>query len=714
MSTYRHLITPIPLKNSIANILKAPSCQPCEHCKAAVPDRAKAKNGSIHTTYERVDEYPDFPALNTSAKSGCGLCRIFRKTLRRDWAVRPMDERGIGPLSDSDGLLDEPWDGKVRIFNLIFHLEPLVDAGLPRAKQMGSVITAMSLEFGPATVARSEDGCALHEEISQIINFKAYDSVDLEAVGHDQPPMRRLPSPESLSAENVEMMRQWIRDCQSKHVSCRIPTSSRPWLPTRLLDVGSAEDDRAPRLVETSASQVEGVTYAALSHMWGDTEAVPPFRTIQFNYEEVKTDIPMSLLPSNFRDAIETCRHLDVPFIWIDSLCIIQDSVDDWQREAKEMHNVYKHAKFTIAATSATSSHDGFLARDLSLVPAMKTRYSIAGDDQPRFFVLSPPLDDLGAGHRIGDVDGSRWNTRGWTMQERSLSTRTLHFCKNKIYFECREHLGSEEHEPEPGGSRYMWPRPPDGHPIEQSTWCKHWRQAVLEYSGRRLTVPSDKLTAIRSLANEMGPHMEPSEYIPEAAMWTGNFTNELLWYVLGIARKPRQRRAPSWSWASLDASITFEAADSSLGTTNRFRLTADRLPPPNSFDSASTPLISLRGFIRPIGAGGLQQTKDQYRHRTHYQYDILDNEGRRFAHGNLDFIGRDGLLTRNNLLMYVHVVDDRRPSGLILESYNDGVYWSRVGVATIFNSYNYPELVDPEVLGKLEEKTSIYLWDQD
>lgn len=179
MSTYRHLITPVPLKNSIANISKAPSCQPCEHCKAALPDRAKAKNRSIHTTYERVDEYPDFPALNTSAKSGCGLCRIIRKALRRNWAVRPMEEWGVGPLSDDDvgDLLDEPWDGKVRIFNLTFQFAPLGDASLPHAKQMGGVITGMTLEFGPATVARSEDGCALHGDISQIISFKAYDSV---------------------------------------------------------------------------------------------------------------------------------------------------------------------------------------------------------------------------------------------------------------------------------------------------------------------------------------------------------------------------------------------------------------------------------------------------------------------------------------------------------------------------------------------------------
>ncbi|KIN03019.1 hypothetical protein OIDMADRAFT_97469, partial [Oidiodendron maius Zn] len=85
---------------------------------------------------------------------------------------------------------------------------------------------------------------------------------------------------------------------------------------------------------------------------------------------------------------IHTCRSLGIQYVWIDSLCIIQDSVPDWEGEAGAMHMVYKNAELMITA--------------------------------------------------YGDVDRSRWNTRGWTMQERSLSTRSVHFCKNKIYFECR------------------------------------------------------------------------------------------------------------------------------------------------------------------------------------------------------------------------------------------------------------------------------------
>lgn len=96
--------------------------------------------------------------------------------------------------------------------------------------------------------------------------------------------------------------------------------------------------------------QKGGIVYAALSHVWGDVEAAPPLKTIRGNYDEMKEGIPLFRLPPNFADAVETCRRLGVQFIWIDSLCIIQDSDEDWQQEAGTMHEVYRNAEVTIVA----------------------------------------------------------------------------------------------------------------------------------------------------------------------------------------------------------------------------------------------------------------------------------------------------------------------------------------------------------------------------
>jgi len=115
------------------------------------------------------------------------------------------------------------------------------------------------------------------------------------------------------------------------------------------LDVGSDAAGGDPHVVETETLSAS-VPYAALSHMWGDVNVSPPLQTIRYNYGEVKQSIPIRRLPRNFRDAVETCRRLGIQYVWIDSLCILQDSTEDWQKEALEMHRVYRNAEVTIIA----------------------------------------------------------------------------------------------------------------------------------------------------------------------------------------------------------------------------------------------------------------------------------------------------------------------------------------------------------------------------
>jgi hypothetical protein len=164
---------------------------------------------------------------------------------------------------------------------------------------------------------------------------------------------RRLPSTETLSKENVQMILEWISKCKTHHLKCRLPpSSSQQWLPTRLLDVGSdnGPEPQLPRVVEKRGIPHAGLRYAALSHMWGDVEVAPPLRTMQHNYHSVREAIQFERLPRNFIDAIHTCRSLGIQYIWIDSLCIIQDSMPDWEEEAGAMDRVYKNAELMITA----------------------------------------------------------------------------------------------------------------------------------------------------------------------------------------------------------------------------------------------------------------------------------------------------------------------------------------------------------------------------
>lgn len=124
-------------------------------------------------------------------------------------------------------------------------------------------------------------------------------------------------------------------------------------MPTRLLEVGNL------RLVESKYITPE--RYVALSHCWGIVSK--RFSTVEKNFSQLKKSIDVEALPQTFRDAITVTRGLQIKYIWIDSLCIIQDDEEDWYREAARMELVFSDAYCTIGASSSKSSIEGFLAR---------------------------------------------------------------------------------------------------------------------------------------------------------------------------------------------------------------------------------------------------------------------------------------------------------------------------------------------------------------
>jgi hypothetical protein len=188
MWTYKSLIKPIAPSNNLANVRAQEPSKTCRSCAAVVPDRRKAINDLIKIDYKRVDLYPDFPELKASAKAGCGLCRLIRKTIRAKWAIRPMEEWGVGPLREKEGLWDEllkaPWDRKVKIHKLSFSLKKVPNA-LPMSSDTRAttekdvhqgMVVFFGLEFGPVTLLSSPDGAGLYGEIGQVLGFKVYDS----------------------------------------------------------------------------------------------------------------------------------------------------------------------------------------------------------------------------------------------------------------------------------------------------------------------------------------------------------------------------------------------------------------------------------------------------------------------------------------------------------------------------------------------------------
>jgi len=149
----------------------------------------------------------------------------------------------------------------------------------------------------------------------------------------------------------------WIQSCNLNHPHCRI--SNLPLLPTRVLDVGCSNSYDNIKLV---LNQGQSAQYVALSYCWGGEEGM--VRTTTSSITAWTQAIPWDRLPKTFQDAITITRELEIRYLWIDALCIVQDDIQDWETESANMANIYSNSYLTIAATAAPDSFTGlFLDR---------------------------------------------------------------------------------------------------------------------------------------------------------------------------------------------------------------------------------------------------------------------------------------------------------------------------------------------------------------
>lgn len=172
---------------------------------------------------------------------------------------------------------------------------------------------------------------------------------------------RKMPVTGGFTANNTGseytagFVKKCLEHCRSHHTSCRTESTEAPWYPTRLVEV---LEGGAARVIETSETIPTG-PYATLSHCWGTSRIITATTN---NINRLKKHIAMLDLPKTFRDALQFVKAIGISLIWIDSLCIIQDSVRDWERESRTMFQVYRHAECNLAATGSEDSHGGLFA----------------------------------------------------------------------------------------------------------------------------------------------------------------------------------------------------------------------------------------------------------------------------------------------------------------------------------------------------------------
>ncbi|KAH8810746.1 heterokaryon incompatibility protein-domain-containing protein [Xylogone sp. PMI_703] len=354
----------------------------------------------------------------------------------------------------------------------------------------------------------------------------------------------------TASIATQELARSWLNECTSSHEKCN--AIQQGFRPTRLLDLDT-EDDASIKLVIT-ASLDTCPNYTTLSYCWGGKG---DFKLLQSNLQQFLKSISISELPKTIQDAIKVTRSLNFRYLWVDSLCIIQDSLEDWSRESITMKDVYGNCILNIAAQGAKDCEEGiFSHRD----PLVSKPCRLFEDPERGELFVYP--DDWNKNVHYDPWSDSPLNKRGWVIQELLLPSRTLYFgwgimwnCREKALYEYKQLPESQHSEAEM--KRLFWElilESPTTQLNVRDTYrlLALWWVIVTAYSSAKLTVPTDKGVAFSGII-ESFKKRTGWKYL--AGLWEPFLFDELLW-----VRTPEagyeyyvHTSQPTWSWLRVD-----------------------------------------------------------------------------------------------------------------------------------------------------------------
>jgi hypothetical protein len=434
-----------------------------------------------------------------------------------------------------------------------------------------------------------------------------------------------------------------IRNCTENHSKCQ---RSVVQLPRRVLDLGDSSlkaDERSSSIKLWETNQ-QSERYAALSYCWGSPDGI--LKTEKETINQLKHSVDWERLPKVIQDAISVTRRLGIRYIWIDSLCIVQDDREDWKTEASKMHSIYRNAFVTIAAVSSSSAKEAFLGQrkiDVKSV-SLNFRGHLTGNEKPKISLrgLGAKLFRPWSRDRKSTVNARRTNRvsaqsgvgtwqssienstssifqgplseRGWTLQERALSTRIIHFTDEGIRWECLNQTLSED-------LRFC---PPSF--ISKLSELTHsgtnrsanlhrvhgfWRYMLMEYTSRKLTFRSDLLPALSGVAAQMH-ELQGSTYL--AGLWKDHIIEDLCWWTIPDHRSkrdckkiadvgylnldPNHDTLPTWSWISVQQPIAYDVIEQPGVFTSYTSLVASNctLLSPNPFGQIKDGALILAG----------------------------------------------------------------------------------------------------------------------
>jgi len=559
--------------------MEGPLCDLCAEVDIhGAVERLSFQEGSEEGDSVRVESpwHSTMAAVESSASS-CSLCAVIMRGWRssrevvveqavRDAMFDPKDPPAglrdpvhqIAAYRDAPGITLEISkraravdDGRKNKFSLFLRVEcgPATRASFDVLDPVTAELRIVRESQGPLT-AKTVD--AVPTEISLYTDI--------------------LINPDPLSQESLAVARSWLEACVERHGSaCSPPAVADGWLPTRLLEVVPGADKIYLRLRETTVLLPrEDSRYVALSHCWG--QGGTPFTTTHQTLSLRMDGIDINALPQTFRDSVTLTERLGLRYLWIDSLCIIQDDAEDWAREAALMASVYRDAHLVLNAANSEADATGFLCpRD---VPDTARLPMPSPNRQQLYLQLLLPAerrwsDPAGLDNLIGEPISSR----AWCLQERSLPRRALQYGSHQIFWECERMRASEDGDAvlQDGGllkrlystadstsSVFARPNRDPWSEQEQNVNWVGWYRMIEDYTARSITKHTDRLPALSGLAQAVVRKTE-SAYL--AGLWKTGLLEGLLWCKAQDGQaltKTPEYVAPSWSWASVVGPVKF------------------------------------------------------------------------------------------------------------------------------------------------------------
>ncbi|KAI1081588.1 heterokaryon incompatibility protein-domain-containing protein [Whalleya microplaca] len=343
---------------------------------------------------------------------------------------------------------------------------------------------------------------------------------------------------------DIDLLKTWLRSCEDRH--------------------NPLAGDQTITLIKPSSTR----HFIALSYVWGRAEV---FKTLKGTLQDLMASGSLErnfhLFPKTIRDAISVTRLLGHRYLWIDSLCIVQDDYEDKYSQVMMMDSIYRRASCTIVAASGDDANAGLPGVEEGSRHIIQ--HTAIYSDELTLLSLLPGCGDA--------VKKSTWNGLCWTYQERLLSRRLLIFTNDTVYFTCGKSVWSEDFNLQgcdisiSAAQRNIVPSRAEGPPtlIRQTdyhlgTSLVHYFRMVAEYTSRAKSYPNDRGPWFEGIMSVL---WNSHGAVYSGVMWVGDkLIHALLWQPCHELRRMTAANArtngfvhPSWSWAGWLGAVKYD-----------------------------------------------------------------------------------------------------------------------------------------------------------